>query len=439
MDSSTIVEGLLYAIPALVTALLGYVIVEAVKGTVSGTEARKRQKCQRYVAIAQQAVDRAELIPFLKWQYKHQPFLERAGFTYPVAIYPAPAQQKTKLASVLTLPLNKEPLPESEFIVKNATHLDILKYLDIFTLPPTVNTDTYVMHQLRADQGELRLDGGVGKYFDTHLTSESLEWELRSKSHLLKGTTEQDFHKFFQRLPLRKTLHAKVSNPVLDGTGRSNALGISTLIAYKDKNRDAYQLLTRRRAKKGVPLRSGLLHVVPGFMFQPTTTILGIEYEYDIRYNVLREYLEELFSVEENLSNDHPDIIYSDCRLQYLLQLFEQGKAALYFTGVAVNLLNLRPEICTLLVISSPEWYEKCTHDPAHYWKFNKEFQRINDDVRPKEYIGAFSLSTDEAMIETASLYPNRTVPVGAAAFWLGVDTLRELQQKPSSTLLHQT
>ncbi len=34
----------------------------------------------------------------------------------------------------------------------------------------------------------------------------------------------------------------------------------------------------------------------------------------------------------------------------------EEKTAELHFTGVAINLLNLRPEICTLLLIKTDDW-----------------------------------------------------------------------------------
>jgi hypothetical protein len=38
--------------------------------------------------------------------------------------------------------------------------------------------------------------------------------------------------------------------------------------------------------------------------------------------------------------------------------MLESGAARLLYTGIAVNLLALRPEICTLLVIDDPSWFE---------------------------------------------------------------------------------
>jgi len=39
--------------------------------------------------------------------------------------------------------------------------------------------------------------------------------------------------------------------------------------------------------------------------------------------------------------------------------MLEHGSAALFYTGVGVNLLALRHELCTVLVIDDPGWYER--------------------------------------------------------------------------------
>ena len=59
-------------------------------------------------------------------------------------------------------------------------------------------------------------------------------------------------------------------------------------------------------------------------------------------------------------------------------------------------------------------------------WNFCDEFTTIHKGiVPPAEVIGELDLSEDDIkMMVTASLQSQRTVPAGAAAFWLGVDAL---------------
>ncbi|MGC8831132.1 MAG: hypothetical protein ACP5PQ_00915 [Thermoproteota archaeon] len=87
--------------------------------------------------------------------------------------------------------------------------------------------------------------------------------------------------------------------------------------------------------------------------------------EYSIwQHQVEREYLEEVFEYKELKT---PPITttymwYKDKpELKYLQSLIEEKKAGFYLTGVAVNLLNLRPEICTLLLINTSDWIKAHT------------------------------------------------------------------------------
>ncbi|MBB3751051.1 hypothetical protein FHT44_003546 [Mycolicibacterium sp. BK634] len=59
-----------------------------------------------------------------------------------------------------------------------------------------------------------------------------------------------------------------------------------------------------------------------------------------------------------------------------LNQLMVGGKAALFYTGMCVNLLTMRPEICLLLRIDDPEWIdrERAIKRPARKLKVNWEY-----------------------------------------------------------------
>lgn len=399
--------------------------------TPSPFDNSKYKQLEKALADAKTAIGRTELLLFLKWKYQSEPILERCGYTYPVAIYPAPISQREDLQSVLNAPLIKHDDDDKPF-VNESEYLNLLNSLKPgkgLTHGKEINTFIYAMKSLVVAE-KLQLKCKLGRFFTSYRSSEALEWEIRKKVSKLKGTSEKEFESFYNQLPLRKHLHGKVLNPVLDGTGRDAAIGISVLIAYNDK--DVIKLMTKRRSSKGVPLRAGLLHVIPGFMFQPTTN--DVDGEYDITHNIYREYLEELFNLPENLNkNRHANHFDSDKRLVYLKTLIAEGSANLYFTGITINLLNLRPEICTLLLIKTSDWYEKCQSDPELHWDLNDEFfsiHRLEDEgiVKPEELIEGVAFSTnDNKMLEDASIYPDRTVPAGAGAFWLGIDVLKDL------------
>lgn len=386
--------------------------------------ARRSRGFMKKLVEAQRAIERDELLQFLSWRYGNEPILRRCGYVYPVAVYAAPRTQWESIESVLG---QLHCIQGENFIVNDSSYREnIAIRLGLLLLSPTKDTPTYTMRTLATD-GVLRLDCELGRYYQAYDTCEALEWELRSTSRKLAGTTDNAFRTFSNYLLLRERLHQQVANPVCDGSGRSAAIGISTLIAYREG--ESFQLLVRRRAKRGVPLRQGLLHVIPSFMFEPTT--IEIEEEFSVTHNIFREYLEELFDFPELDGEGDPKQFYGDPRLVYLRTLLDSGEAHLFLTGVAVNLMNLRPEICTLLVINTPEWCERSSSDPQLRWRFNAEFITKDDHtwVSPKELKGKIPLLDDDfEMVERCYLTPARTVPAGAAAFWLGVDTLRALR-----------
>ncbi len=112
-------------------------------------------------------------------------------------------------------------------------------------------------------------------------------------------------------------------------------------------------------------------------------------------------------------------------------QLLDTQNAQLYLTGVAVNLLNLRPEICTLLLIRSSNWYKHYTQDSvgSEQFQFNQEWATaLNREGDKHSLTGHIRYgATDHEMMQEAPLYADQMAPPGAAAFWLGIDMLRRV------------
>ena len=81
-----------------------------------------------------------------------------------------------------------------------------------------------------------------------------------------------------------------------------------------------------------------------------------------MQQTAIREFVEELYGVHELETGDgrvDPNAIYHRRETQLLNGMLKAGDATLLYAGVAVNLLALRHEICTVLVIEDPRWYER--------------------------------------------------------------------------------
>jgi len=158
-----------------------------------------------------------------------------------------------------------------------------------FDLRRSFNGPVYAMRRLHPGP-RLRIDCRPGWYFDSLATCERLELEGR-----------------YSRcsIPERRSL---------DACSRTAGIGISTVVAWPDGG--VWRALAAPLKARSMPQRAGLLHVVPSGMFAPP---------YSVAENVRRELEEEL-----------------GLRLD---------PRRLRLTGIAVHVLNQRPEICTALLL----------------------------------------------------------------------------------------
>lgn len=237
---------------------------------------------------AQEARENPRLYEFLGWKYEGYSLLEWCDNIYPVVIFPAPKHQQRDLNSVLAYPLLEDkPKPET-FAAREPSFRVLLEKLGA----PIQNRLTYTLARFNTGEA-LQLSCTLGCYYYALDTCHSLEWEILSNLVVVGG--RGSFEDFDRKLKLRSALHERVNDPIVDGGGRSAAIGVSTLIAYNDNGKT--RLWLKRRSKWHVAVHSGLVHVLPSFMFQPVTT--SVDDEYNVSHNIFREYLEEIFGRDE--------------------------------------------------------------------------------------------------------------------------------------------
>lgn len=140
-------------------------------------------------------------------------------------------------------------------------------------------------------------------------------------------------------------------------------------------------------------------------------------------HNVLREFGEELFDIEE-LERDRGYVafewFYEAPPVKELRDLLATGEAQLLLTGVAVNLLNLRPEVCTLLLILTPEWYRVHSKDIKSRGLLcdNWEFADAAELARTRQ-VGLAPPPVFGPYGDLLSYW--NVAPPGAAAYYLGL------------------
>jgi hypothetical protein len=369
------------------------------------------------------------------------------GHPYPALVFPAPITSVTNIEYPLgELDVSfyaefSKPLSDA-----GLTYLDKLENKLKKSDREIQDLVTYVMMNL--DENTMKVNCRLGKYKEMLKTCDVLEEELLVEWGE-KLPKEDQFEEFWNRhLKLRKDLHHRNPKAFTDGSLRSNALAISTPIIFNDGK--TYKMLISERSGR-VAVHGDLLHVLPSFMFQP---IIGTysgdrKTEFQIRrHQIEREYLEEVFHYEEAKGiTTTPEKFewYADKpELKYIRFLIDQNDAELLFTGITINLFNLRPEICTLLLIKTRDWYNNHMDEKTitTYDGETLQLKKLEIDTEefkgPKELLSSKIREKDNELALFVDLgdrlqnsflerlTPWFTVPPGAGAAKLAVDVARK-------------
>lgn len=252
-----------------------------------------------------------------------------------------------------------------------------------------------------------RIDGRFGMYYDNILTQYAMEWELK------KALKEYD-HLALARnrvgtMPLREAVELG-RNPLLDGRERCTAMTVSMLMVFERRMQGLWTIIHRRSRMVG--LSAGMLHVVPAGMFEAKNK----SERWSVKTAVMREMLEEVYIEEEQQGDEitgFEDDMVSKKPLQFLFPLIENGRAELSLTGTCCDLLNLRPEICTVLFVPDAGLAEV-------------QKVRVNWEYEQRGEPGIFGTPWDriEAKLQNAKV--GEIVPSGVACFELGRTWMRE-------------
>jgi len=372
----------------------------------------------------------ARLYEFLKRKYSRLHIMEYGGTTFPNAIFVAPPKQRDHVDSVLDKPVLKEA-PEdmlSEISQSGQAYLNELRKTPANPWDGT----TYRMLNIHDEDGNLKISCGLGSYFNMLKSSETLELELL-REFAQRSPSNAVFDWFDKQLILRRRLESYVSDSVKHGSGRSAAVSVSALTMFQ-MDRGGYKALIWERSSDKVSIYTDILHVLPSGMLQPLVD--DFDNEYSVEHNVYREYLEEVFNVEEvRRSGGHAtyDYFYENPNLLYLKDLIKDNKAKILLTGIAVDLLDLRPEICVLILIQTTEWFENHSRGKKvgdlqlKSLEFVDEFKH-RDELHAKGIRGTQLLElSDDLILPSGYLKPENFTPQGAAALLLGLQVARDV------------
>jgi hypothetical protein len=282
------------------------------------------------------------------------------------------------------------------------------------------NGRTYVFRELEPGPDGPRLRCSPGFYFDALNTCAMLRAELADAlAEGGSGTPPALYPRLARRFDLHRGARgAAAAAQAWSGEGRSAAVAISCLFAVRAE--DGYRFCVERRSLH-LADDPGAYHVVPSMVFQPAAGDASGRTGYSITETILREIGEELFSAD----GEAEQAARAEAALGDLRRHLALGSAALQVSGLALNLLDLRPEILAVLAVDDPGWLRR--HGPA----VRIAASEFRDDPEGRVAMAgtqAFRPLPDAAALSAEGEFgPGRSVVGGAAAVILGLPLLARL------------
>ena len=365
----------------------------------------------RYRDLQVWQIESAEVISHLESRYKCQAFT-LGGRKYPASVIWKNTHDAIWPDAVLGELDQRVPEPLRETrVLKPAEYGEARRYIKrMYEAPPSPITAEGLNYRMtRIELKDIpKIHGAFGWYYDNILTQYAMEWEL--KRALLRGgasATDELFNRGI--LPLRESVESH-GNPLTSGGSRCASITVSTLLVFKRRNHGYYCLIRRRSRNVGVS--PGMLHVVPAGMFEAKNSLD----RWSIALNVWRELLEEVYGEEEQQHTgdaEFPDYMLRKQPIPLLEEMLKDGSAELSVTGICCDLLNLRPEVCTVLFVRDSRFLEE-------------RRMRLNWEFEPEGPAGTFAVPwkgidvTIESLVETGGV-----VSSGAVCLGLGIDWVR--------------
>jgi len=323
-----------------------------------------------------QVLSGSGVVATLRQIYPGYPLVELWGTAMPICTFPAPPSDWHDLESPrglllgLSVPgveewdqeFDRAGLEGFQRDVERYKHADSDDRRHFFPGP------TYALHAIRnRPGGRVTLDCTMGRYFTSMATSERLDDELM---HELEADPDRPVP--LEKLKRRSWLHDQLreldanSTPVVNGKYRAGAVSHATVVMLANTE-GGYDILLPSRSDE-VATHARFRHVAPSGIFAPLNAHSPSRHqEFSVRRNFYREWVEELYNAKEyegwELDQFRPEAVADpeeEPEIGRLLEVIDPNSARrrgdLYYTGVSVNLLTLRPEICLLLVIDDPDW-----------------------------------------------------------------------------------
>jgi len=227
--------------------------------------------------------------------------------------------------------------------------------------------------QLSKENKVVYFTAWAGIYEQNVYTSHILEYELYVMYKKYKNITPDYYHKIKNELTIRNKIHFGketfdgqfMFDAFSTGCNRASLLGVQLIVLFKDKDKQ-YKFIIMERSKD-VAARPGFYQFPPSGGFEvhkwdnewDTRKRENIIKEnFSIEHAIFREYLEEVFGVENYVSGESSDAtkeIDGEQQVKTIKSLIKNGTAKFEFLGITVELVTLRHELSFVLRIEDSD------------------------------------------------------------------------------------
>jgi len=272
----------------------------------------------------------------------------------------------------------------SNTLDKNKIDINFIEILKNKCKRKIWNNDTYRVMSIDEEDNQLRL--GKSDYYKTLSTCDLHYYNFMKSNNQMVQCLGDEYNQWFKKLE-----NIVIYNEL---TTVSASLGCSTLLVIKNYDTKKYQYYIVDNSIAKNPANTK--HVVPSFMFQPTTKITNREdfqLQSDIQTQVLKEFGEELLGMKElekiSTERELKLLMQKNPTLKKLKKLLKEGNATLKILGISLDIFRLRPELLTVLVIEDKEFYNNFL--PKMSWEVSLE---------DKNGLGIYNIDDEEQYLK---------------------------------------
>jgi hypothetical protein len=239
----------------------------------------------------------------------------------------------------------------------------------------------YCLSRILASDGKIRLELGYVNYGRIMRTSDCLIEEIGLFFGLL-GDLKVAHRAVLWMLPWRKRVTRKEGAKLFASpSARAAGLGVAAATCYRSADSHKYEFVVGLRSN-AVATYTDAYHVAPAGMCNTKTLPYFSHY---FLYAITSEFLEEIFDQErfEKLDGQLWKQELQKESKTLFESMFPGRDGDIVLTGLAFDLLNLRPEICILIVFHTDLFHQRHIKQQATGQNRNKVlFAPVQQRVR---------------------------------------------------------